>query len=105
MRKAITKAGLAAICMCFLATELSAAPIIANACLQSNRKAATGTLCRCIQKVADQSLRGGDQRRVASFFRNPDKAQEVFLSKKSADDAVWLRYKAFASQAEQSCGS
>ncbi|MEI6096733.1 MAG: hypothetical protein WCS20_00265 [Alphaproteobacteria bacterium] len=41
---------------------------------------------------------------MASFFRNPDKAQEVFMSKKSADDAFWLRYKAFASQAEQSCG-
>jgi hypothetical protein len=27
--------------------------------------------------VADQTLRGTDQRRVATFFRDPDKAQDV----------------------------
>jgi hypothetical protein len=104
MGRALTKTGLAAICGIFLATEVLAAPIVGSACLLSKRRAATGALCSCIQRVADQSLRDGDQRRVAGFFRNPDNAQEVFMSKKKADDAFWLRYKAFVAQAEQSCG-
>jgi hypothetical protein len=71
--------------------------------MQSNRQAANPALCSCIQQVADVTLQGADQRRAASFFRNPDKAQQVFMSRSRADDAFWQRYKTFGAQAEQSC--
>ena len=86
----------------FVATEVSAGPI-SNACMQSNRRAANAALCGCIQTVADNTLAGADPRRAAAFFRDPDKAQKVFLSQNRADDAFWARYKAFGAQAEQSC--
>ena len=73
---------------------------IENACLRSNRKEASRALCGCIQQVADMTLRGGDQRRAAGFFKDPDKAQQVKMSKRDSDDAFWERYKAFGEQAE-----
>ena len=97
-------AGFAALCLSFVATEASAGPI-ATACMQSNRRAANSALCGCIQAVADSTLAGADQRRAATFFRDPDKAQKAFLSQNRADDAFWARYKAFGAQAEQSCSS
>ena len=76
---------------------------IESACLRSDRKAANRTLCGCIQQVADMTLRGGDQRRAAAFFRDPDKAQQVKMSKRNNDDAFWDRYRAFGEQAEAYC--
>ena len=102
MTKPLILAAFAALCAGFVATEVSAGPI-SNACMQSNRSAANSALCGCIQAVADSTLAGADQRRAATFFRDPDKAQQVLMSQKRADDAFWARYKAFGALAEQSC--
>lgn len=81
----------------------SFAGAIESACLRSDRKAANRALCGCIQQVADMTLRGSDQRRVVSFFKDPEKAQKVKMSKSTSDDAFWERYKAFGEQAEAYC--
>ncbi len=96
-----------AVCTVFvlaIAAPSFAGPI-QNACLKSDRKAANRSLCGCIQQVADMTLRGGDQRRAAQFFRDPDKAQQVKMSKRDNDDAFWDRYKTFGEQAEAFCAS
>ena len=79
------------------------AGVISTACLQSGRKAANRSLCKCIQFVADQSLSRSDQRLAASFFRDPHKAQEIRQSDRSSDEAFWERYKSFGAQAETFC--
>jgi hypothetical protein len=96
-----------AVCTAFALTFAapSFAGPIESACLRSDRKAANRALCGCIQQVADMTLRGGDQRRAASFFRDPDKAQQVKMSKRDNDDAFWDRYKSFGDQAEAYCAS
>lgn len=76
---------------------------IESACLRSDRKGANRQLCGCIQQVADMSLRGADQRRAASFFKDPEKAQKVKMSKSNTDDAFWERYVAFGELAEAYC--
>lgn len=92
-------AGLTALCVALPAT---AGPI-ERACMGSNRKAANPPLCRCIQRVADMTLQSGDQRRAAKFFRNPDEAQSVRMSKRGGDDAFWDRYKRFGETATAYC--
>lgn len=94
--------GLMAVGLSLMASSAISGPI-SSACNQSSRKAATPSVCACIQKVADQTLRGGDQRRVASFFRDPDKAQDVRMSTRSSDDAFWDRYTVFGAKAEATC--
>lgn len=96
------RAGIAGLVMMAAAQAAWAGPIY-TACKQSPRSAATPALCSCIQHVADQTLRGGDQRRIAGFFKNPDKAQAAFLSKKRSDDAFWERYQRFGEIAEATC--
>ena len=81
----------------------SAGPI-ENACNRSERKAANRQLCACIQQVADMTLKGGDQRRAVAFFKDPEKAHKVWMSKTDSDDAFWDRYKAFGAQAQAYCG-
>ena len=71
--------------------------------MKSSRDAANRSVCSCIQQVADMTLGGNDQRRAAKLFNDPDKANDVWLSKSSADNAFWDRYKAFGSAAEASC--
>jgi hypothetical protein len=102
MTKTVLWAGLAAVSLMFAASAAMAGPI-STACMKSNRQAANSALCSCIQQVADVTLAGADQRRAATFFRDPEKAQKVFMSQNRADDAFWQRYKAFGSMAEQSC--
>ena len=102
MTTAILRAGIAAVSVMIWASAASAGPISA-ACNQSSRQAASPSLCSCIQRVADSTLQSADQRRVASFFRDPDKAQLVRMSQKRADDAFWERYTLFGQRAEASC--
>ena len=102
MTKTVIRAAMAAICVSFVASVVAAGPI-STACMKSNRSTASNALCSCIQQVADTTLAGADQRRAATFFRDPDKAQKVFLSQNRSDDAFWLRYKAFGAKAEQVC--
>ena len=55
--------------------------------------------------LAEVALSGSDQRRAVSFFKDPEKAHKVWMSKSRGDDAFWDRYKAFGAQAEAMCGS
>jgi hypothetical protein len=95
----------AALAVLFAPISLSPASAgqIERECLRSDRDAANRALCACIQQVADMTLRGGDQRRAAAFFRDPDRAHETWMSKRDSDDAFWERYKAFGSTAEAYC--
>lgn len=77
---------------------------IERACYKSDRKAASRALCDCIQKAADNTLSNGDQRRAVAFFKDPDKAHDVWMSQNDRDDAFWERYKAFGARAEAMCG-
>jgi hypothetical protein len=86
----------------FSAGMAEAGPI-ERACLASDRKAASRTLCGCIQQAADMTLRAGDQRRAAKFFRDPDEAQQVRMSKTDNDNEFWDRYKNFGATAEAYC--
>ncbi len=76
---------------------------INSACMGSGRNEASGTLCGCIQAIADDTLTGGDQRKAARFFRDPHEAQVVKMSKTTYDDEFWDRYQDFATRAERSC--
>ena len=103
MMKPVVLALCAAISVPFASGIATAGPI-ETACLRSGRDGASRALCGCIQNVADQTLRGGDQRRAAKFFRDPDLAHKTWVSQKPADDAFWDRYKEFGSMAEAYCG-
>ncbi len=102
MTRMIARAALAAVALSFMAGVASAGPI-ESACNRSDRSAASRSLCGCIQQVADFTLNGSDQRRVAGFFKDPEKAQSVKMSKRGGDDAFWERYTAFSAQAEAYC--
>jgi hypothetical protein len=78
---------------------------IESACLNSDRKVANRALCSCIQQVADMTLKGGDQRKAAKFFKDPDQAQKVRMSKRDSDNAFWARYKNFGDTAAAYCAS
>lgn len=76
---------------------------IERACLGSDR-ATSAPLCHCIQRVADATLRRGEQRMAARFFRDPHRAQEIRQSDSPRDAAFWQRYKYFGTAAELNCG-
>lgn len=103
MMKPVRLAAVAALCLPLFAQSAAAGGPIQSACLKSGRDAANRALCSCIQDVADMTLRNADQRRAAKFFRDPDLAHEVWVSKRDADDAFWERYKEFGAQAEAYC--
>ncbi len=92
-----------------LAVTLPAMPVLAgpieNACNRSDRGAANPVLCSCIQTIANQTLSRADQRKAARFFRDPDRAQEVRMSRSAADNAFWSRYRAFGDSAGHRCAS
>ncbi|MGQ0563746.1 MAG: hypothetical protein ACT4OK_01560 [Gemmobacter sp.] len=85
------------------AAGMAVAGPIGNACLKSDRKAASRSLCGCIQQAADQTLSGSDQRRVAKFFNDPEAVQKVKLSDTDRDDEFWTRYRAFSDTAQGVC--
>lgn len=76
---------------------------ISKACLASDRKARAPALCGCIQGVADQRLDPGEQRRAASFYRDPQAAQVVRQSDRKADEVFWKRYVRYAETAKTLC--
>ena len=76
---------------------------IESACLKSSRDAANRSLCSCIQQVADITLQNSDQNLVASFFKDPNKAEKVRMSQSKRDDDFWARYTTFGHQAQLSC--
>jgi hypothetical protein len=79
----------------------SAGPI-EKACMASDR-GASRSLCGCIQQAADMTLSGGDQRRAAKFFKDPEAAHATWTSQSKSDDAFWDRYKSFGQTAEAYC--
>ncbi len=76
---------------------------IESACLKSDRKQANRSVCGCIQQVADMTLKSGDQRKAARFFKDPDQAQKVRMSKSDRDNEFWARYKNFGETAQVYC--
>ncbi len=100
MSRPLVLAALAALALPLLAQNAVAGPI-ENACMRADR--GNRALCGCIQQVADMTLRGADQRKAATFFKDPDKAHDTWMSKRSSDDAFWERYKAFGATAEARC--
>ena len=100
--KPFALAALAAVTLSFSGGSVLAGPI-ERACLQSGRKAASRPVCACVQQVADMTLRGPDQRKAAAFFKDPDRAQKVRMSKSDNDNDFWRRYKNFGATAEVYC--
>jgi hypothetical protein len=90
--------------LCCAAGAALAGPV-ETACLRSDRSAATRAVCNCIGRVADQMLNGADQRRGATFFRDPERAQKARLNDSSSMDAFWERWTTFGAAAEASCVS
>ena len=76
---------------------------IEKACVETGRSGATAQRCDCIQRVADSVLDRGEQRRAASFFEDPHRAQELRQSDRASDGAFWQRYKYFGAAAETNC--
>lgn len=75
---------------------------IERACMASDR-GGNRSLCGCIQQAADMTLSGGDQRRAAKFFKDPEAAHATWTSQSKSDDAFWDRYKSFGQTAEAYC--
>ncbi|MDF1857272.1 hypothetical protein [Pseudooceanicola sp.] len=92
----------AAACLSLGASVAQAGPIN-RACLASDRSGASRAVCGCIQNAADKTLTRQDQRLAAKFFREPDKAEEVRMSKSNGNNAFWDRYTKFGAVAESSC--
>ena len=84
-----------------LAPAAFAGPI-EKACMASVR-GGDRSLCGCIQQAADMTLSGGDQRRAAKFFKDPEAAHATWVSQSASDDAFWERYKSFGQTAEAYC--
>lgn len=76
---------------------------ISQACIAADRRAASPALCSCIQQVANQSLSGAEQSRAASFFAEPQLAQDTRQSDRWSDERFWDRYRAFTDLAETVC--
>jgi hypothetical protein len=84
-----------------MSTSVVAGPI-ERACMASDR-GGDRSLCGCIQQAADMTLSGGDQKRAAKFFKDPEVAHATWISQKASDDAFWDRYKQFGATAEAYC--
>ena len=100
MKHGVTAALFAALVL--MAPE-ARADAIERACLKSEREAASRILCSCIQGAADQTLTGRDQRTGATFFDNPQAAQDMRMSDRSSHEAFWDRWRNFGETAEALC--
>lgn len=97
----------AALCAGIVAVQAPSpadAGAIERACRQSDRTAATPSLCSCIQQVANRSLTRSERKTVSKWFGDPHQAQVVRQSSRSSDERLWLRYKAFGDTAARTCG-
>lgn len=77
---------------------------VGRACIEADRRAATRTLCACVQQAANATLNGSDQIRAAEFFANPELAQQTRQSDRRTDERFWDRYKVFTQRSQQLCG-
>ncbi len=101
--KTMLKAALIAAILIPAGTYVVQANTISSACLKADRKAATRQLCGCIQQAADMTLSKRDQRTAATFFKEPQKAQDTRQSDNRAKEKFWKRYKEFADVAVAVC--
>lgn len=101
MKTILLAAGLAVLGAGY-ATDASAG-ILERACIKSDRKGANRAMCGCIQQAADLTLTRSDQRTAARFFRDPQKAQDMRMSKSTRDNSFWKKYKNFGATAEAYC--
>ena len=85
-------------------TTLYATGPIQTACLRADRKAASRSLCGCVQAVADSRLSSSDQRLAVKFFADPHHAQEIRQSDRPSHEVFWQKYKAFSAAATKTCG-
>lgn len=86
-----------------IAPEVSAQSI-ERACLRSDRAAKSRALCGCIQQAANLMLSASDQKLAATFYRDPEKAQDVRQSRNRTHARFWDRYKDYAATASKYCG-
>jgi hypothetical protein len=77
---------------------------VSRACLAADRSAATPALCGCVQRVANNELSSRDRSRLANFFADPETAHSIMISDTDANDAFWVRYRAFTRTARNQCG-
>lgn len=96
-------ASLIAVLAMALSAPVAHAGKIENACIKAGRKAASRSLCGCIQEAADLTLSKRDQSRAAVFFQDPHKAQVTRQSDRRSDEEFWLRYKEFGNAAQAFC--
>ncbi|MDB6454884.1 hypothetical protein [Falsirhodobacter sp. 20TX0035] len=96
------KLSLAIVMAASLAACAGSGPV-KRACLDTDRGASRSSTCTCIQRAADATLNGSEQRRAASLFGDPERAQAVRLSRTSADNAFWKRYSRFGETAQAQC--
>ena len=76
---------------------------VGQACMASGRSAANPALCSCVQQAANMTLSGRDQKLAATFFEDPQRAQDVRQSDNPGNEAFWARYKVFTSNAQRIC--
>ena len=86
-----------------LATPATAQDI-EQACVKSSRGVGSHALCGCIQDAANLTLSTKDQRLAATFFADPNRAQEIRQSDRRHHEAFWERYQNFGQTAETFCG-
>ena len=77
---------------------------ISKACMASDRKARSRQLCGCIQGVANLTLSNSDQSMAASFYKNPQKSQDIRQSDNANHERFWLKYKEYGQTAKDICG-
>lgn len=84
-------------------TLVSAGPI-ERACLKADRRAASRTLCSCIEDAAKPMFSRSQLRRIAKFFDDPHLSQVLRQSNRSGDEQLWDKYKAWGVAARSQCG-
>jgi hypothetical protein len=92
-----------AIFLALLTSSAAQANQIERACLSSDRSGANRTVCGCIQDAADLTLTAPDQKLASSFFKDPQKAQNIRQSDRRAHEVFWDRYKVFGDLAAEFC--
>jgi hypothetical protein len=86
-----------------LASAQFASGPIATACQSAGRKQASRSRCGCVQAVANRSLSRTEQIRGASFFKDPQKAQDTRQSDNAANERFWKKWKAYGADAASLC--
>ena len=104
MVRRVLRAGAALLVIAAGASSAQSGPI-QQACLRSDRDAVSLAACSCIEGVAEFTLSGPDQRKVAGFFKDPERAEAARAADGRADEAFWERYESFGTQAQLYCGS